>query len=188
MRGEVNARLVWQASSVLLGYPGEGFAERVRALPPLCRPLRRFARHAAGQPPLALAAHYVDTFDLRRRCCLYLTYYADGDTRRRGASLARLKVRYRSRGWELTGGEPPDFLPVVLEFAALDPAGGEPVLREHRAGLELLRTALRDRGSPYAWVVDAVCATLPQMTKRERERAAELRASGPPAERVGVTS
>ena len=46
----------------------------------------------------ALAARYVETFDLRRRATLYLTYYAHGDTRERGMALLRLKKLYRAAG------------------------------------------------------------------------------------------
>ncbi|MCG5218989.1 nitrate reductase molybdenum cofactor assembly chaperone [Streptosporangium sp. KLBMP 9127] len=177
------ATLIRQAASELLCYPDAALRARLPGLD--CPELARFVEYARGCAPGALEAHYVETFDLRRRCCLYLTYYTDGDTRRRGASLARLKVLYRARGWELTGGELPDFLPVILEFAALDEAG-EQVLRRHRAGLELLRTALRDCGSPYEWVVGAVCATLPEITPRELAKAARLAEAGPPAEEVGI--
>jgi nitrate reductase delta subunit len=34
-----------------------------------------------------VAQHYVQTFDLRRRCALYLTYYRYGDTRKRGMAM-----------------------------------------------------------------------------------------------------
>ncbi|GLB64437.1 hypothetical protein NCCP2495_23160 [Dietzia sp. NCCP-2495] len=38
-----------------------------------------------GTTPLTeLQAEHVETFDLRRRCCPYLTYYRFGDTRKRG--------------------------------------------------------------------------------------------------------
>ena len=164
---------VWSAASRLLCYPD---AELYAAPPPL-----------AGFPwmPLPdLARHYVETFDLRRRCCLYLTYYRDGDTRRRGASLAALKARYRQAGLELVGGELPDFLPVMLEHAAATSSGD--LLAEHRPGLELLRMALADRESPYTRVVEAVCATLPGPAPRDRAQALRLAQTGPPTETVGV--
>ncbi|MEU6999477.1 nitrate reductase molybdenum cofactor assembly chaperone [Nonomuraea sp. NPDC046570] len=178
--------VVRQAAAHLLAYPDEHFRQRL----PMIRAaagrhyadfLREIDRLGAGE----LAAHYVETFDLRRRCCLYLTYYSDGDTRRRGESLTALKARYRAAGWELCEDELPDYLPVVLEFAALDPAGEE-ILREHRAGLELLRTALHERRSPYGLLVDTVAATLPPVTDAERAAALLLARQGPPAESVGV--
>ncbi|GAA2594880.1 nitrate reductase molybdenum cofactor assembly chaperone [Actinomadura fulvescens] len=184
---------VWQAASLLLAYPDRGLYDRrpmlrgaVAALGTgrAAGRLTAFLDHLDATPLGRLAEHYVETFDLRRRCCLYLTYYRDGDTRRRGASLAVLKARYRTAGVELDSREPPDFLPIVLEFAALH--GGAALLAEHRAGLELLRLALLDRGTPYAAPVEAVCATLPGPSPRDRAEAVRLAGSGPPAESVGL--
>src|SRR5699024_7950613 len=59
----------------------------------------------------------VETFDLRRRSCLHLTYYAHGDTRNRGAALLVFSNAYRRAGFVLTEDELPDHLCVVLEFA-----------------------------------------------------------------------
>ncbi|MGW4791369.1 nitrate reductase molybdenum cofactor assembly chaperone [Nonomuraea sp. NPDC004297] len=178
--------IVWQAAAHLLAYPDERFWRRLPLIREAAEPhFASFLASAADLGPGELAAHYVETFDLQRRCCLYLTYYAHGDTRRRGAALAALKVRYRAAGWELMDDELPDFLPVMLEFAALDPSGVA-LLREHRAGLELLRTALTERDSPYRHVVGTICAALPPITGAERARAARLAAAGPPAESVGV--
>jgi nitrate reductase delta subunit len=60
------------------------------------------------------------------------------------------------------------------------------LLREHRAGLELLRLALHDTASPYADLLDAVSATLPDPSPRDREAVLRLAAEGPPAEEVGL--
>jgi nitrate reductase delta subunit len=129
----------------------------------------------------------VDTFDHRRRCCLYLTYYAYGDTRKRGMALLRFKHAYRSAGLELRVDELPDHLAVVLEFAATgDAEQGRRLLLEHRAGVEILRLALADAGSPYVDVLRAVSATLPPLAGPDREAVARLVAAGPPAEEVGL--
>ncbi|MGI5327078.1 respiratory nitrate reductase subunit gamma [Actinomadura nitritigenes] len=69
-----------------------------------------------------------------RRRTLDLTYHTDGDTRRRGGSLARLKGVLHEHGWEPGERRLPDFLPVLLEFAARCPDPGERLLREHRPG------------------------------------------------------
>jgi nitrate reductase molybdenum cofactor assembly chaperone NarJ/NarW len=181
----VNKALVLQAASHLLAYPDERFWGRLplikeAALPYFSGFITRAEELGAGE----LAAHYVETFDLKRRCCLYLTYYTDGDTRRRGESLAQLKAFYRAAGWELCD-ELPDFLPVMLEFAALDPSGEE-LLRRHRPALELLASALEELDSPYTSVIRQVLATLPPLSARDRQAAQELAAAGPPAESVGV--
>lgn len=123
----------------------------VEALPPspATEHLSTFTTWFTGQEPDALEQHYVETFDLRRRSGLYLTYYLHGDTRRRGMALLTLAQRYRATGWDTDGGELPDHLPVVLEYAALaGPRAGEAPLRLHRRGLELIHHALSDGGSP----------------------------------------
>ncbi|HEV2452202.1 MAG TPA: nitrate reductase molybdenum cofactor assembly chaperone [Streptosporangiaceae bacterium] len=150
-------------------------------------PLARVADWLGDQEPGAAQRHYVQTFDLSRRCSPYLTYYKYGDTRQRGMALLALKHVYRRAGLEPAGTELPDYLPAVLEFAALAPGdAGARLLTGHRAGLELLRQALHAAGSPYAEVLDAVTATLPAMSARQAADVRRLAADGPPAEQVGL--
>ncbi|MER6558033.1 nitrate reductase molybdenum cofactor assembly chaperone [Streptomyces sp. NPDC001027] len=184
----------WQVQSLLLAYPDQRLpdrltlARRVAATQPraVADPLEAFAEHAGRTAPGDLAADYVATFDHRRRCCPYLTYYAHGDTRKRGVALLRLKQAYARAGWRLGDDELPDHLAVVLEFAAAEPSAGARLLTEHRAGLELLRLALRDAGSPWAPVLASVSATLPALRGDDREAVARLAAQGPPDEQVGL--
>jgi nitrate reductase delta subunit len=130
----------------------------------------------------------VDTFDSRRRCNLFLTYFAHGDTRKRGMALLRFKQTYLASGVSLDDAELPDHLCVVLEYAAtVDQQRGRDLILDHRAGLELLRLSLRDAGSPWASVLDAVTATLPPLRGDEREAVARLAAEGPPEEEVGLS-
>ena len=139
------------------------------------------------QEPLSLQQHYVETFDLHKRCGLYLTFYGEGDKRARGAALLRLKRLYRAAGLPLESSELPDYLPVMLEFAASAPdRQGEIVLREHRAALELLRGSLHERGTPYAGLMDAICAAAGEPSAADRARAGRLAAAGPPSEMVGL--
>ncbi|MGZ4610754.1 MAG: nitrate reductase molybdenum cofactor assembly chaperone [Actinomycetes bacterium] len=188
-------QVTWQAASLLLSYPDEhllGHVALLRAalddLPPEQHaPLDRFLRHVEATPVLELAADYVTTFDHQRRCCLYLTYYAHGDTRNRGMALLAFKAAYRAAGLELGDDELPDHLAVVLEFAATaDPRTGRQLLLDHRAGVELLRLALEAASSPYADVLRAVTATLPPLAGNELDAVARLAAEGPPVEEVGL--
>ncbi|MGV9411875.1 nitrate reductase molybdenum cofactor assembly chaperone [Nocardia sp. NPDC003693] len=188
-------RLVWRLGALLLDYPsvtalemaGE-LAAAVAELPNSVRVhLDPIIEHLRAGTPIALAREYVETFDMRRRASLHLSYYAYGDTRKRGMALLRFKHAYRHAGMELGDEELPDFLPVLLEFAAtVDPVGGERLLGEHVPVLELLRLSLSDSGSPYAGVLAAVTATLPPVTTADRRRIAELAAQGPPEEEVGL--
>jgi nitrate reductase molybdenum cofactor assembly chaperone NarJ/NarW len=188
----------YKLCSLLLCYPDQELLDArdalARAAVELPRatggePLRRFCDWWAAQAPLSLQQHYVETFDLHKRCGLYLTFYGEGDKRQRGAALLRLKRLYRAAGLPLEGSELPDYLPAMLEFAASVPDGrGTVVLREHRAALELLRAALCERGSPYADVLEAVCLTVGEPSPADRVRALKLAAAGPPSELVGLES
>ena len=176
----------YKLASIVLQYPtvalfdGLGVleAEAPRAFGPFLAWLR-------ATPPDEVARHYVETFDLRRRCALYLTYYRFGDTRKRGMAMLAFKAAYRAAGLEPSDGELPDYLPMVLDFAALDPRG-EKLLRDHRSDLELLLRGLRDASSPYASVVEAVCAHLGALRRPDRARVQRFWESGPPAEDVGL--
>lgn len=148
--------------------------------------LRRFLAWWQGEPAGSLAEAYVETFDLHRRCSLYLSYFRYGDRRQRGQEFVRLKRLFEAAGHRLAARELPDYLPLLLEFAALDPAAGSAVLSEHRVGLELLRAALRDAGSPYVDVIEALCLTLPRMDEAGRALVRRLAAEGPPGEAVGL--
>ena len=135
----------------------------------------------------ALQAEYVETFDNRRRCNLFLTYFAHGDTRKRGMALLRFKQTYLGAGYELDDSELPDHLCVVLEFAAtVDQERGRQLMLDHRAGLELLRLSLADLSSPWAALINAVTATLPALRGDERDAVRRLAAEGPPEEEVGL--
>jgi nitrate reductase delta subunit len=186
----------WQSASLLLDYPDERLLSQVpliraeaRQLPErIDESIRRFLDHLETTPLGELQADYVTTFDTRRRCNLFLTYFAHGDTRKRGVALLRFKQAYLRSGFVLDETELPDHLCVVLEFAALvDQRLGWRLMMDHRAGLELLRLALRDLRSPWGPVVDAVCATFPPLRGEERDAVRRLAAEGPPEEEVGLT-
>ena len=185
----------FKLASVLLQYPTVALFDGLDHLDATAAGSPRSSREAFCRflawlrvtPPAEVAQHYVETFDLRRRCALYLTYYRYGDTRRRGMAMLEFKAAYRAAGFEpLTeDGELPDYLPLVLDFAALHPRG-EKLLRAHRADLELLLRALRHAASPYADVVEAVCAQLPGLRRPDLARIRKAWQEGPPAEEVGL--
>jgi nitrate reductase delta subunit len=185
----------FKLASVLLQYPtaalfnGLDFLDAVAAANghrATRQAFGRFLDWLRATPPDRVAQHYVATFDLRRRCALYLTYYRFGDTRRRGMAMLEFKAAYRAAGFEPSDAELPDYLPMVLDFAALTPRGAA-LLRRHRADLELLRHALHEAGTPYAGVADAICAQLPRLGRRDLVLVRKaLRGDGPPREEVGL--
>ena len=188
-------RLVWQAASLLLAYPDERLADRLRTVDelracvtgPAADLLARTASALRMSDPMTRATDYVETFDLRRRSTLYLTYWTSGDTRNRGREMLAFAEVYRDAGVRPPDDEAPDYLPVVLEFAAtVDPVAGRRLLVEYRVSIDVVRAALTDCRSPYADTVAAVCETLPSATDQEVLRAQRLAQAGPPAEAVGL--
>ena len=193
----MSARIVHQVASWALSYPHD---EVLAALPeltsalgeqradPAVRELEPVLAWLARTPPEQLRNDYVETFDLNRHHALHLSYWTEGDTRRRGEVLAAFKQVYRDSGMVVRlDGELPDHLPVVLEFAALvDPEAGSALLQRYRASLELLRIELEDHRSPWAGAVRAVCATLPGASPRTRTEAMALAGPVQPVETVGL--
>ena len=191
-----DGRLLWRIAALLLDYPSaqtlamtDQLVAAATELPDAVgRPILDFLlREFNRADSMQFAARYVETFDMRRRASLHLTYYAYGDTRKRGMALLRFKHAYRQAGMQVGDDELPDYLPLVLEFAAtIDPVQGERLLAEHVPVLELLRLSLQDSGSGYAHILCAVLATLPPISTADRRRIAELAAAGPPEEDVGL--
>ncbi len=185
--------LVCKLASLLLQYPTaalfgglDELAAAARSGPrPAREPLLAFLAWLRATPPHEVAQHYVQTFDLRRRNALYLTYHRHGDTRRRGMALLAFKAAYRAAGLVPSADDLPDYLPIVLDFAAVAPRGAD-LLRRHRADLELVRRALHEAGTPYAQVLDAVCAVGPRLGRRDLLRVRAAEQQGPPAEEVGL--
>jgi nitrate reductase delta subunit len=188
-------RVVYLAAGWCLSYPTEELRERV--------PLMRAAltEFPGAETPFALVldalenaslaemqSQYVQEFDLSRRHALHLSYWTDGDTRRRGDVLADFKQTYRQHDVLVdTHGELPDYLPMVLEFAAtVDLDDGRELLIRFRPSLELLRLALVDAALPHAGAVAAVCDTLPGESPADRNAVMKLAGYGPPTESVGL--
>jgi nitrate reductase molybdenum cofactor assembly chaperone NarJ/NarW len=160
--------VLYQAAALCLTYPDDDLRARLPLLREAAPQLREFTDHAAVTEARELAAHYVRVFgvfgvfgvlDVKNPHSLYLTWWRDEDTRRRGQALDRFREVYREHGLEFAGAELPDFLPSVLEYTAR--TGDTHLLTEHRGGLERLRARLTDFGTPYATVLNAVCAALP---------------------------
>lgn len=185
----------WQVVSALLRYPED---ELVDALPAI--------REAAlsGDVPhgdeivaliddwsarelIELQTEYVQLFDLGRQSSLYLSWHQYGDRRQRGLVLLKLKRAYQEHDMNPVEDELPDWLPLMLEFAAAapEPAGVE-LLQKWRAPIEVVRKVLHEQGRPQAALFDAISATLPKLGSNIVEAVEQLLAQGPPDEEVGL--
>ncbi len=152
--------LVYQAAALVLAYPEAALLDRLDVIEsalsgttdePLFAPV---LAHLRGDSLRELQSFHVQEFDLSRRHALHLSYWTDGDTRRRGNVLAEIKQVYRDSGLVVdTGGELPDYLPMVLEFAVHDPERGAELLQQWRPSLELLRIGLEEDDLPHAGVL-----------------------------------
>lgn len=187
---------VHMAAAVLLDYPDDAWFAKLATVRTLVAPLPEKLRAPLEQfMDAAIRAGagdwerlYVTTFDLKRKCSLYLTYFATGDTRKRGTALVTILEAYRAAGWEFDAAELPDYLPAVLEFSAMSEseiAGA--LLSSHREGIEVLRAALEGMDSPWADVTRAVTLSLPPIDEATRERYLDLISEGPPTETVGLS-
>lgn len=198
--------VVCQAASLCLAYPEAALLERLDVIAealaptwaaPMFAPVLAHLRGTVGDGQTsrlaALQSVHIQEFDLSRRHSLHLSYWTDGDTRRRGQVLAEVKQAYRDSGLVVsTGGELPDYLPIMLEFAVADPERGLALLQRFRASLELLRIELDQDGLPHAGVVAAVCRLLPgesPTTRAEVQAMVGPASEGPqPVEFVGLGS
>ncbi len=185
----------WRIASALMRYPN---AELVAALPairaaaidqkvPHTDEITRLIDVWSDRELIELETEYVEIFDLGRSTSLYLTWHQYGDRRQRGLVLSKLKREYMTHGMNPVENELPDWLPLMLEFAAAapEPAGAE-LLEKWRAPIELIRKVLREQERPQAVLLDLVSATLPKLGSNVRETVERLLAEGPPEEEVGL--
>lgn len=186
--------------SLLLDYPDRDYDEKLAVvatqvdhLPPaIAAEVTVFLDAARALGRRGLEEHYVETFDQRRRCSLFLSYYAVGDTRQRGTAILAFRETLRQLGFEEVREELPDHLCVLLEATALSEGDAHDttveLLSAHREGIEVLRTALQHANSPYSHLIIALCMALPEIDQRTAHNYLDLIRSGPPAELVGIGS
>lgn len=166
------SRRIYGVVSYLLQYPDESWKEWLYAArleaesladPDLKRRLLDFLDEAERVDPVNWQDQYVRTFDFGKKSNLYLTYSDHGEERERGPALIALKRQYEEAGFELTaGGELPDYLPIVLEFASAAPwPAAEAVLSGHHHALLSIHRELSQSGSPYARLIELLLRIAP---------------------------
>jgi nitrate reductase delta subunit len=104
-----------------------------------------------------LQADYVQTFDMTAEHSLHLTHHLFGDDKNRGPALIDLGELYKDYGVEVVGNELPDYLPLVLEFAAYMDANEATVfLSDAKKVLGVLTENLQKAASPYAALLSII--------------------------------
>jgi nitrate reductase delta subunit len=166
--------LTFRVLSALLSYPTPEFkAETARAerilrtdgvlagahLENICALLRQM--NSASQ--LEVESAYIEAFDRGRSTSLYLFEHIHGESRDRGQAMVRLLMRYRMHGLDLDSKELPDFLPLFLEFlSTCRPDVGRKYLTEVIDIVDVLASRLRQRGTTYAAVLEAIGSIVPR--------------------------
>ena len=78
--------------------------------------------HLKHSDPYELQEDYVILFDRGRAHCLHLFEHIHGESRDRGQAMVNLIESYAERGFYMTAGELPDYLPLFLEYLSRCPA------------------------------------------------------------------
>ncbi len=150
-----------KALSLILSYPtgelqeamgaiGQVLAEDVRLAKGTRESVRLLAASLASDDLYDLQERFVSLFDRSRTLALNLFEHVHGESRDRGSAMVSLLETYRDAGFEPTGAELPDHLPVLLEFLSVRPAAeAREILADAAHILEALGTRLGRRGSPY---------------------------------------
>ena len=175
--------MFYKLMSKLLDYPD---AEMMAAIPELRGAIKhgheaaewlvldRFLSHLSGLDTTEAQAAYVQTFDLTPEHALHLTHHLFGDDKNRGPALIDLTEFYKEYGVEMRtadatraanealiddgkSNELPDFLPLILEFAAmLETEEAHMFLAQWSKVLNVLAKNLEEAGSPYAPLIRLV--------------------------------
>lgn len=153
---------IYKMLSVLLDYPDQELLDHVgelREQTGCCIDINEDERtgvlcvldYIAGLPLLELQAAYVQTFDMTAENSLHLTHHLFGDDKNRGPALIDLGELYKDYGVESVTNELPDYLPLILEFAAyLDDNEAMVFLSDAKKVFAVLAENLRKAESPYA--------------------------------------
>ena len=159
---------IYKLLSVLLEYPEQELVDHLPELPERLSEcsdiddaervaLCEFIDHLASKPLTALQADYVQTFDLTAEHSLHLTHHLFGDDKNRGPALIDLGELYKDYGVEVQGNELPDYLPLIMEFAAyLDDNEAMVFLSDANKVFKVLTDNLKKAGSPYAALLSII--------------------------------
>lgn len=110
-----------------------------------------------GSDTYDLQERYVLLFDRSRSLSLNLFEHIHGESRDRGGAMVDLLETYRAGGFDLTGPELPDHLPVVLEYLSTRPlAEARAMLADAGHILVALAERLQRRQAAYATVLQAL--------------------------------
>ncbi|PCJ18633.1 MAG: nitrate reductase molybdenum cofactor assembly chaperone [Gammaproteobacteria bacterium] len=154
----------------LLDYPSDELLEN---LPIIEQSLQEASDLSAGQkqtllkvaaeikatPLMELQGTYVDTFDMNGKHSLHITHHLYGEEAERGLAMADLITHYQKYDLDISNGELPDFLPLILEFLSiLEPAEADGFLSQAANAIDLLYKNLKESECFYAPIIGVLLA------------------------------
>ncbi|MDP3817473.1 MAG: nitrate reductase molybdenum cofactor assembly chaperone [Methylotenera sp.] len=159
---------IYKLLSALLDYPNQELLEHLPELQNFVvqnqdidhaerEALQSFLSHLQSMSVTELQADYVQTFDMTAEHSLHLTHHLFGDDKNRGPALIDLGELYKDYGVEVVTNELPDYLPLVLEFAAyMDDNEATVFLSDAKKVLGVLTENLQKAESPYATLLSII--------------------------------
>ncbi|HPH06141.1 MAG TPA: nitrate reductase molybdenum cofactor assembly chaperone [Methylotenera sp.] len=159
---------IYKLLSALLDYPNQELVEHLSELQDFVKQnqeidgaereaLQGFLNHLQCVSLTELQADYVKTFDMTAEHSLHLTHHLFGDDKNRGPALIDLGELYKDYGVEVVTNELPDYLPLVLEFAAyMEDNEATVFLSDAKKVLVVLTENLQKAESPYAALLSIV--------------------------------
>ena len=156
--------LLYKLLSVLLEYPKaevcehwDDLASDISASHDISevdkKSLLKFIAWSRSLSLTALQQEYVKTFDLTPSNALYLTHHLfEEQDRERGMILVELSEFFQAEGFEISNGELPDYLPLVLEYVSTleDKLSAQVFLKNSADVSAIIAQNLENIGSPYA--------------------------------------
>lgn len=108
--------------------------------------------------------HYVQLFDYSKSASLYLFEHVHGDSKDRGQAMVDLIELYKENGLQMNSAELPDYLPMFLEFLAMQTQEkAEDLLSEIIDIVGFIHKKLNEKDNPYKYLLAAII----QLSKRK---------------------
>lgn len=169
---------IYKILSVLLDYPEQELIDNLPEIKEWANStadidssertvLQKHIDRLSDKPLIEVQAEYVNTFDMKAEHSLHLTHHLFGDDENRGPALIDLGELYKDYGVELldSAKELPDYLPLILEFAAyLDGSESTVFLSDAKKVFTVLTDNLKKSASPYADLI-AIIAERASLTR-----------------------
>jgi nitrate reductase delta subunit len=159
---------IFNVLSKLLGYPNDELMENLTIVIDYVQDstsinaeekdiILNFIAWMRVHSAIGIQQAYVETFDMIPEHDLHLTHHIFGDDKGRGPALIDLSEHFKHDGLETKDGEIPDFLPLLLEYAAtLDEMKSRVFLGDAKKIIKVIADNLDKAESPYAKLVRIV--------------------------------